>query len=211
MGFYWKAPDGGEVEHLVTVEDALILGGGETWSPDGNLMAFFYSIRGTGFDIGLLSFEGEPRWAPLLQTEANETNAVISPDGRWLAYSSNETGQYEVYVQRFPELGGRQQISTSGGRDPLWSSDGRELFYRVLTPRALMAVTVESDDTSVMIGTPEVLFEDPYFFGVGRHYNVAPDGRFLMLSSELTDASNSTYVTLVQNWTQELLERVPVP
>ena len=152
LGFYWKAADGGEVERLVTVEDAQILGGGESWSPDGNTTAFYYSTAGTGFDIGLLSFEGEPRWTPLLQTDANEASPVISPDGRWLAYQSDETGRYEAYVQRFPELGGRQPISTNGGLDPLWSSDGRELFYRVRTPRALMAVTIESDDTSVRPG-----------------------------------------------------------
>ena len=129
-GLFWKAADGrGAVEPLLTVEDAPQVVTPYDWSPDGNELIFHHLAPNTGFDIGVLSMEGERPWQPLLNSAATETHPALSPDGRWLAYTSDETGQNEVYVERFPDLGNKEQISTGGGRAPVWSPDGSELFY----------------------------------------------------------------------------------
>ena len=126
-GLFRQSADGtGDIEHLVTIEGSSGIGAGN-WSPDESLLVF--GRIGGGNDIGVMTMEGERSWAPLLQTDADEFGPVISHDGQWIAYVSSETGRQEVYVQRFPDLGLRQQISTDGGMDPTWSPDGGELFY----------------------------------------------------------------------------------
>ena len=145
---------------------------------------------------------------------------AISPDGRWLAYSSDETGRLEVYVQRFPERGGRQPISVGGGVLPEWSADGNELFYgRGAPPVAMMRVTMDGDEgdpPSWIVGTPERLFEWRYYLaGVGlRHYDVSPDGqRFLMITTggPADAGAGRAEINVVLDWFEELKARVPVP
>ena len=156
---------------------------------------------------------GEPTWEPLLQTETVESNPTISPDGGWIAYNSDESGDFEVYVQRFPGLGDRRQISTGGGAHPLWSPDGREIFYRA--GDRMMAVSVEPGPT-LGVGSTEVLFEGmgQYTFQPGRRaYDFLADGqRFLMLRrGGLTDETSAPpQIILVQNWFEELKRLVPV-
>ena len=111
-------------------------------------------------------------------SDFTESNPAVSPDGRWIAYRSDESGRNEVYVQRFPEMGGRVQISTAGGTAPLWSSDGAELFYR--QGQAMMAVAVDGTGAAFGAGPPVRLFEGRYLDDLARNYDVAPDGRFLM-------------------------------
>ena len=94
----------------------------------------------------------------LVKNEFCNDYAAVSPDGRWMAYESNVSGRYEIYVERYPELGNRQQISTGGGRLPLWSRDGRELFFSSLDSRQMFAVAVQSG-TTLVAGRPQVLFE----------------------------------------------------
>lgn len=121
--------------------------------------------------------------APLIQTPFIEQNGEVSPDGRWLAYESNESGQFQIYVRPFPDVdAGRWQISPWGGTRPLWARDGRELFY--VTPTGtLMAVPVDTA-TSFSAGTPVRLFDGPFFEFlrtldtsqiVGRTYDISPD------------------------------------
>ena len=156
------------------------------------------------------------RVQPMVQTPADERNAEITPDGRWVAYQSNETGQYEIYVRPFPDVSsGHWQVSTSGGTRPLWARNGQELFY--VTPIGqLMGVRVDRE-ARWTAGTPMKLLEGPYFFGggafAGRSYDVARDGRrFLMIKpvggSERASAPASLVV--VQNWFEELKRLVPV-
>jgi len=154
---------------------------------------------------------GEPR--PLVQTTFQEINGEISPDGRWLAYQSNESGRDEIFVQPFPDVGGgRWQISTGvGGTRPLWARSGRELFY--LTPTGvLMRVPIEPT-ASFAAGTPAKLLDGRYHFEEpGRTYDVSPDGRrFLMIKSG--DGSDKTAapanLIVVQNWVEELKRLVP--
>ena len=173
-------------------------------------------------DIGVLSMEGERSWEPLLETEALEYAPAISPDGQWIAYVSSDTGRHEVYVQRFPDLGERQQISTEGGIDPTWSPDGQALFYLGTrgggAPDEMAGVTIDPGPP-LSVGNPEALFDQaPYqrFPGDGRMYDIAPDGqRFLMLAqpgtARETGATITPQINIVLNWHQELLERVPVP
>jgi serine/threonine-protein kinase len=143
-------------------------------------------------------------------------NAEVSPDGRWLAYQSNESGQFEVYVRPFPEVdGGRWQVSTGGGKKPLWARSSKELFYREPSG-AVMSASVESGPT-FRAGNPTKLVEGGGYFAplleLGRTYDVSPDGqRFLMIKvggeSDQTAALPPSIV-IVQNWSEELKRLVP--
>ena len=138
-----------------------------------------------------------------------------------MAYTSNETGRNEVYVQRFPELEGRRQVSVGGGYIPNWSADGREIVYVGASsgpPEAVMRVPLgvgEGDPPSLVVGTPEQLFDWRYFlqFGLRRHHDVSPDGRLLVINT--TRASDGeatgTEINVVLNWFEELKRLVPVP
>ena len=222
QGFYRKSADGtGEVEHLAAIESVGPLLAGN-WSPEESHLAFSFSLvqDTTRLDIGVLSMEGERSWEPLLETEALEFAPAISPDGQWIAYVSNETGRFEVYVQRFPDLGERQQISTDGGLDPLWSPDGRELYYFGISGGAApvdMRVVSMEPGVPLSVGIPEVLFARGSFGrppGPWRNHDIAPDGRrFLLRSPQRASeegAGVSPQITVVLNWSQELLECVPV-
>ncbi len=184
-----------------------------SWAADGRLV--FDELVSGAFDIGVLTVEGEPNREMLLDSEFNESRLAVSPDGRWLAYQSNESGQNEIYVRPFPNVDdGKWPISTDGGQEPQWGPDGRELFY--LDPDNLMVTQIETDPTFSR-GTPEsALSTSGYAVPPGaRRYDISPDGRrFLMLkgpTAETTDGEGSPELIFVQNWHQELLERVPIP
>jgi len=194
----WKPADGsGTEELLATVENNPHLG---SWSPDGRMLAF-NAIASTGEDIFLLSTDvkGPPR--PFLQTPFNERGPMFSPDGHWLAYTSDESGRDEVYVQAFPGPGGKWQISTEGGSEPVWARDGKRLFY--VSGSRLMGVAVQSEPTFAA-GEPQMIFEGPYWRAHRElgNYDVSPDGRrFLMISGkEMTQ----TRLHVVLDWFGEL-------
>jgi serine/threonine-protein kinase len=163
---------------------------------------------------------GEPdSWRPLLQTPASECSSALSPDGRWLAYSSNESGGYQVYVQRFPEGTGRQPVSVTNGIRPRWSDDGRTLVYDrsnpVGAPRAVAQVAVSggtSELDPLRFGDQTDLFLWTYY-GVlgGRFRDMTPEAdRFLVLgSSDTAQGGQTNQVIVVQHWTSELQRLVP--
>ena len=156
-----QAGDGpGDVERLLTREDATALAP-RAWSPDGTRLVFDERVPGTGDDIWVLSMEGEPAAEVLIQTEFREQHAALSHAGRWIAYSSDLSGQVEVYVQRFPDLGNRLRISANGGREPLWAPDGGGLFYRSVDGSQMMVVAIDSEPVFT-VGTPQLLFEGRY-------------------------------------------------
>ena len=149
----------------------------------------------------------------MLDTEANEWAPAISPDGQWIAYSSDRTGTLELYAQRFPELGGEQLLSRGGGTQPVWSQDGRELFYRRFQV-GLMAMPVKPGP-DLQTDIAERLFSLAAYFTNfnGRHWDVSPDGRRLLMIRPTGGATSDgdLEIVLVQNWFQELKELVPVP
>jgi serine/threonine-protein kinase len=152
---------------------------------------------------------------PLIQTIFSERNGDISPDGRWMAYQSNESGQYQIYVRPFPKVDdGRWQVSTAGGTRPLWSRDGRELFYLDDRDR-LTVVRVQVTARTFTASTPSQVLATPYYAGsaVGRTYDGSPDGqRFLMIKDDKSmqdpDAAPPS-LTVVVNWVEELKRLVP--
>jgi serine/threonine-protein kinase len=152
----------------------------------------------------------------VVKTPVGEGNGSISPDSRWLAYQSNQSGDWEIYVQPFADKNGtRSTVSTSGGTQPRWSPDGRELYY--LSPRGEMVRVPVGTGATWSPGTPEVLFDArAYFLGstLGSPYfmyDVAKDGRFLMIKPVAGSKTRDTTANLVviQNWFEELKRLVP--
>jgi len=176
--------------------------------PTGSLLVFE-----SGDDLFLLSLDDEPAAEPLLDGAFNEGDAAISPDGRWLAYSSDETGRDEIYVRPFPDVneGGRWQISVDGGTEPVWGPDGTALIFR--DGNAVLSVDVEADDV-ITAGTPGVLFRANYWINPNSepNYDVGNDGRLLMMRVTEQDqlTSNQYQLIAVENWFQEL-ERLAPP
>ncbi|MFQ5924347.1 MAG: hypothetical protein ACE5M4_16045, partial [Anaerolineales bacterium] len=208
---FWKAADGtGQVERLTTSPNRQA---SYSFSPDGKRLVFLEGNPKTSADLGVLLMEGEPTPQPLLQTQFNETRAAISPDGRWIAYRSDESGRFEVYVRPFPNVEeGKWQISRDGGASPLWGPEGRELFYRSgEAMEAMMVVTIETEPTFTA-RSPEVLFTGRYYTGLGRQYDISPDGqRFLMMKKggQTEETSARPELIVVQNWFEELKRLVP--
>ena len=209
---FWKPADGsGAAERLTTNPNQQAA---SSWSPDGKTLAFVQRVSTTNYDIWMLSFEnGVVKTRPFLQTPFLDQYAEFSPDGRWLAYVSNESGRDEVYVQPYPGPGGRQQVSTDGGSQPAWARNGQEMFY--MAPRTgttkMMVVDVALGATFTA-GRPRMLFEGR--FGgqaLTRGYDVTADGRrFLIVQAkELPPEPAITEMVLVQNWFEELKRKVP--
>ena len=207
-----KAADGtGEVER-VTSSDTFQWP--ESWSVDGQSLVVGNNPGG-GVDIHVLSFGEETSTEMLIQTDGVTANSQVSPDGRWIAYQSNESGQFEVYVRPFPNVEeGRWQISSAGGQSPVWSPGGRELFFRGGSWE-MMAVAVEPEPT-FSVENAEVLFQAPYLStsfndGRTRTWDVAQDGRFLMVkeATESQEAGLAPRIVVVQNWFEELKRLVP--
>ena len=168
-------------------------------------------LPGSGRGVSLLELGGDGVPTPVLTGPFDEGRPTLSPDGHWLAFQSNESGDWEVYVQPFPGPGRRLRVSSSGGMSPVWGPDGRELFYR--TGQAVMLVRLTIGD-GLEIGGTEVLLEGPYVpedSGLGnRQYDISPDGCFLMLKEEPSLETDSVQIVVVQNWLTELKERVPI-
>jgi eukaryotic-like serine/threonine-protein kinase len=207
---YRQAADGSGKEELLLDNDELQMP--VSFAPDGRLLVSVGSL-GPQRDLYLMNLEGERRLVPLIQGPANELWAEVSPDGRWVAYDSDESGQFEVYVRPFPgaDGGSRWQVS-AGGRQPLWSRDGRELFFRSFDG-SLMSVPV-TPGTSFEAGRARRLFGGSYLGagsqGGGRTYDVAPDGkRFLMLKQQ-PPLSGTPELVVVLNWFEELGRLAPL-
>ena len=177
------------------------------WSPDGKNVVFSRLRQNANgvYDTWLLPLDGDRKARLFLETPFDKFQARISPDGRWIAYSTNESGVYQIVVQTFPDPnGGRWQISAEGGVEPKWRRDGRELYYLAYDGK-LMSVSVTGP--SFQAGRPVALFQTPLQVNRGqllrdRRYDVSPDGRFLFVTPAATAASLPT--TVVVNWTAAL-------
>jgi dipeptidyl aminopeptidase/acylaminoacyl peptidase len=180
-----------------------------SWSPDGQTLAFHDANAKTDNDIWMLPLS-DRKPQPYLQTPFNEGNPRFSPEGRWIAYVSDESGRTEVYVQPYPGPGGKWQVSKDGGTEPVWNRNGRELFYR--SGNKMMAVETTTQP-NFALGNPRMLFERPYALSAVPVSNcdVSPDGkRFLMIrpADEGQAQAASTQINVVQNWFEELKRRV---
>jgi Tol biopolymer transport system component len=172
-----------------------------SWSPDGQHLAYYRITVDAARDIWILPRGDEPQ--PFIVTDANERSPSFSPDGRWIAYVSDETGRDEVYVTAFPGPRDTRKVSTDGGRVPVWSRDGTELFYRNGTQ--LLSVPVQLGQEFVA-GEPEALFEGSFYAEPGgsgtQDFDVTPDGqRFVMIQFEAP-----TQIRVIQNWFEELTQ-----
>ncbi len=174
-----------------------------SWSADGRFIAFVNTDTkaNTKQDLWILPLFGDRKPFPFLQTQFDEFNAQFSPDGRWIAYVSDESGNNQVYIAPFPGPGGKWQVSRSGGTEPRWRGDGRELFF--LAPdNKLVAVDVNAKEAILEIGNAQPLFEVHPATSPGTHYDVTRDGKRFMVSS--AGEGSSAPITLVVNWTADL-------
>jgi serine/threonine-protein kinase len=198
---FWRAADG-------TGSGGRITESGKnqfpyTLTPDGLQLLIREDDTETGPDIGIVSLKGNTPAAPLIRTAASELNAEISPNGRWLAYQSNESGQDQIYVSPFPEVGtARWQISAAGGTRPVWARNGKELFY--LAFNGLNSVELAAEHV-FKAGRSTRLIERRYFAEtafIGRTYDVSADSqRFLMIKNT---ADGGPQLVVVQHWTEQI-------
>jgi Tol biopolymer transport system component len=198
-GLFWFSADGSGRQALIQggISNDYPTGPG----PDADSVLVTRVLPETSGDLYLLSLSGAFPPRSLVSTKAYEGGAQLSPDGRWLVFVSNETGQYEIYVGRFPELDRKWQVSEGGGTQPRWSVNGREIYYR--NGLVVTAVSFDGGLAEPVLRKPLALFADEYDLGLGNtipNYDVTPDGRFLMLRREPSGAP----LRIVLNWTEEL-------
>jgi Tol biopolymer transport system component len=194
MNIYQKLSSGagGEEEVFKSSERKIL----NDWSSDGRFIAYHVLAGSTKSDIWILPLLGDRKPYPFLQTKFGELQAQFSPDARWIAYVSDESGNQEVYVQSFPVSSGKWKVSTGGGNQPRWSSDGNELFYNVF--EKYMAVEVKTAGQSFEAGVPKLLFEIR-----GSAWDVSADGKRFLIAVPVEER-NAPPVTVVLNWTADL-------
>ena len=192
-----------------------------SFTPDGTRLAFIEQRGETRFDLWTVPLASEGTGLrggtpePFLQTAADERAPALSPDGRWMAYSSNESGTFEVYVRAFPDTGGKWQISNSGGTYPMWSRTGHELFFETLERNQVMAAPYAVTGESFAAGKPRVWSAQPIGGGVNtvRNFDLAPDGKRIaaLMPVETADAQQAQRrVTFLLNFFDDVRRKVPV-
>jgi Tol biopolymer transport system component len=199
-GLYVKNASSTGAEELILKTDAL---GPEQWSPDGRLILYDTVASNTGVDIFVFPLGKDLKPSAYIQTRFNEVHAQLSPNGKWMAYTSNESGRYEVYVQSFPERISKAQVSTAGGSQPRWRGDGKELYY-IAGANRLMAVAVRAEGV-FEAGVPSALFPlrlagPPQ--GVRNSYAVTADGQRFLVNS--IAEQNTSQIVGTLNWTEAL-------
>ena len=173
-----------------------------SWSAANKLLAYTEFTPTTQSDIWLLDLSGPPKAEPWLTTRFQEGAADFSPDGRWIAFESDETGRLEVSI-RPVRKGAKLAVSTSGGTKPRWSRDGKQLYYR--DGAKLMTVTVTPQGDTLAIGPPTVRASHDYFGGATPNYSIAPDGRVLMVRRDPTPTLSDRLI-VVQDWLSRLVK-----
>jgi Tol biopolymer transport system component len=190
----------GNEEVLLHARDPVIA---STWSPDGKYLVFERSGGAhTGRDLWLLPMEGERAPRPLPQTNADESEARVSPDGRWIAYTLTEDGQRQVYISSFPSMSAKRQVSLAGGSSARWRGDSREIFYLSPDSTVHAAQMQLAGDHVDVTGVTPLFRADLRSIVQGAAYDVAPDGQRFLLNSPAEEQVKP--VVLVQNWPAEL-------
>jgi Tol biopolymer transport system component len=209
-GIYLKRADGTGNEELLVESD--LPKGPTSWSPDGESMVYFVVDPKTKDDQWVVPLTGDRKPFPILQSPFIEHYPQISPDGKWMAYASDETGRREIYVRPFPKGAGKWQISTNGGVFPRWRGDSKELFYvgntRAFTGGKIIATEIRAAGSSIERGAPRDLF-DAGTIGTGHGalqfclYAVSPDGQRFLISrpeANATREASPAPITVVLNW-----------
>jgi serine/threonine-protein kinase len=215
---FWKPLDGSTPEEPLILSDKNV----DAWffSPDGGTLLYaVYQFDGEQ-NIGALPLQDREHARMIFPEQYMVEWAILSPDGKWIAYDSSESGRPEVYVSPYPAMAPRERISTDGGLHPLWAPDGRQLYYRTgaspeeLEQRVLaqktrvMAVSIETKP-GFKAGRPRMLFEGPYFES-GHDIAITPDGKGFILIRETDSQTAPKEIEAVVNWSEELKHRVPV-
>jgi Tol biopolymer transport system component/predicted Ser/Thr protein kinase len=207
--FYQRSASGGGDEQVLMSKE--VLGSAQIrsanvvpsdWSPDGQNILFSVPGRDSGIDLWVLPLDGDRKPARFLASPSDELHGNFSPDGRFVAYTSNESGKFEIYVQTFPLTDLKKQVSTSGGYEPRWRADGREIYY-LSEDRKLMAVSVGPGPS---FGVPQPLFQTRVPAGVTAnrtHYVPSRDGQRFLVNPQTGDPA-PTPITVVLNWTAGL-------
>jgi serine/threonine protein kinase len=201
---YQRASSGAGSEELLYESDHSKVP--NDWSADGRFL--LYQTIGdpkTGTDLWVLPLSGDRKPILFLQTEFNEARPAMSPDGKWIAYHSNESGISQVYVRPFPGPGGKYQVSTTSGTRARWRRDGKELYY-LGTDSRLMAVEVNSNGQTFVVGAVRPLFETRAVTGTTNAYDVTADGKRFLVNT-VTGQALSSPITLVVNWDAELKKK----
>ncbi|HSM04008.1 MAG TPA: hypothetical protein VK858_05280, partial [Longimicrobiales bacterium] len=200
----WIPELGGPTEQLVFSPGAGAWDFPTSWTPDGRSIVVTMRREGASADIALFDLEGDRELVPLVGTPANEFGGRVSPDGRWLAYVSDQSGRREVWVRPFTGRGSPVQISGNGGTEPVWARDSEELFFR--SASEMMVVQVPQDPASDF-GVPTALFPDSFqrnlFGGNSANFDVSGDGeRFLVVRRR--DRVQPTVIDVILNWVSVL-------
>jgi Tol biopolymer transport system component len=200
-GLYRKSASGAGSEEILAAPAGT---GGESmdWSRDGKYALYARSNAGTGLDLWVFPIDGSAQAYPLMNSTFNEVQGRFSPDGRFVAYVSNESGRAEVYVRTFPDAGGKWQVSTGGGAQPRWRRDGKELFY-VAPDRKLMSAEVNTG-SGFATGVTTPLFQTQVSsYTAPNRYDVSADGQRFLVNSQVEETSQ-TPITVVLNWSSTL-------
>jgi serine/threonine protein kinase len=202
MNIYQRPASGtGKEEELLKSDSAKFP---MDWSADGRFLLYQLTDPKTQSDLWVLPAFGDRKPFPFLQSEFNERVGRFSPDGRWIAYCSDESGAWEVYVQSFPVSGGKWQVSTNGGYNPAWRRDGKELFY-ISADKKMMAVDVKGEGAVFQRGVPKALFnlQIPTLFDIRARFAVTADGQKFLISNMLGENASAP-IAVVLNWTSDL-------
>jgi serine/threonine-protein kinase len=215
--FFWKASNNAGDPSLLVDDPGREFGGGPSpyfFSPDGSALVYRDQTPETAEDLVMIPIEGDPSPVWRIDSPFAERNASLSPGGRWMAYQSDESGQFEVYVRPFPDVDTDVvRVSNAGGADPVWSRDGGELFYLQpgVTPQLIsVALPGGEPEVTFTFGGREALMDWPFYTGgQGRNYDVARDGRFVVIDASGGGSEGVvSEIAVVLNWFEELRERM---
>jgi Tol biopolymer transport system component len=176
----------------------------QDWSPDGRFLLYRIIDPKTSNDLWVLSLDGDRKPFPVIQTKFDERNGQFSPDGKWIAYQSNESGRFEIYVQPFPDPLAKFQVSTNGGAQVRWRRDGKELFFIALDNRLMAApIRLDSGGQALEAGAPVALFATHIGGAVGQdvyrqQYMVSPDGQRFLMNTIIEETTSP--ITVLLNW-----------
>jgi Tol biopolymer transport system component len=210
-GVFRKRADGTGDAEVVLGPGTMTFPAPTSWSPDGRLLMFQPDGGGGRSDLYVVEADGRGKPEPVMKTQYDESGGAFSPDGRWVAYTSDETGRREVFVTSFPPGGGKWQISDGGGAQAKWRRDGRELFFR--SDEGVMSARVSAEGSSLRAGKPDLVFRGPFLGGLRGlllpgfnfpDYDVSGDGRRFVVFTGGGSKRSAARARVVLNWFEEL-------